>query len=113
MKKSVKSIVVLVSISVVVAMLMAFTNYITAPIIEKNAKGQADAALLEVLPGAEGFEMVDLSAYELPASVLEVYSASNGGYVVKLEVTGYAAGMVIMCGISAEGEVVGTIVTAE
>ena len=112
MKKSIKSIVVLVSICVVVAALMAVTNYITAPIIDKNAKGQADAALLEVLPGAEGFEVVDISAYDLPASVLEVYRATNGGYVVKLEVTGYAPGMVIMCGISADGAVVGTKLVA-
>ena len=108
MKKSMKSIVVLVCICVCVASLMAVTNYITAPIIEKNAQGQANAALLELLPGAESFELVDISAYELPATVREIHKASNGGYVVKLETTGYASGMVIMCGISADGEVVGT-----
>ena len=108
MKKSVKSILVLVCICVVVSVLMALTNYITAPIIEKNDLSKSNAALLEVLPGAEGFELVDISSYELPATVREVYRATNGGYVVKLETTGYASGMVIMCGISAEGTVVGT-----
>ena len=108
MKKSIKSIVVLVCICVCVASLMAVTNYITAPIIEKNAQGQADAALLELLPTAESFELMDLSAYELPATVREIHKATPGGYVVKLETTGYASGMVIMCGISADGEVVGT-----
>ena len=108
MKKSVKSIVVLVCICITVAVLMAMTNYITAPVIEKADAEKANAALLEVLPGAEGFEAVDISAYTLPATVTEVYRASNGGYVVKLKTTGYAPDMVIMCGIGADGTVVGT-----
>ena len=49
MKKSVKSILVLVTICAVVSVLMALTNSITAPIIDKNAQATANAALLEVL----------------------------------------------------------------
>lgn len=108
MKKLVKSILVLVCICITVSVLMALTNYITYPIIEKNEQAKSNAALLEVLPGAESFELVDISSHTLPASVSEVYRASNGGYVVKLQTTGYAPGMVIMCGISADGAVVGT-----
>lgn len=112
MKKSIKSIVVLVCICVVVAVLMAFTNYITAPIIEKNDQSKSNAALLEVLPDGGTFELVDITSYELPVSVAEVYKASNGGYVVKVNTTGYAPGMSIMCGISADGTVVGTKLVA-
>ncbi len=108
MKKSIKSIVVLVCICITVAVLMAMTNYITAPIIDEEEQEKANAALLEVLPGAEGFETVDISSYTLPATVTEVYRATSGGYVIKLSTTGYAPGMVIMCGVSPEGEVVGT-----
>lgn len=108
MKKSIKSIVVLVCICVTVAVLMAMTNYITAPIIEKADQDKANAALLEVLPDGGSFELVDISTYTLPESVAEVYKASNGGYVVKVNTTGYAPGMSIMCGISADGTVVGT-----
>lgn len=112
MKKSIKSIVVLVCICVVVAVLMAATNYFTAPIIEKNDQSKSNAALLEVLPDGGGFELLDITSYELPESVAEVYKASNGGYVVKVNTTGYAPGMSIMCGISADGTVVGTKLVA-
>lgn len=108
MKRSIKSISVLVCICATVAVLLAMTNYLTAPIIQKTEQENASAALLEVLPDGGSFELVDTSAYTLPSTVSEVYKAENGGYVVKLSTTGYSAGMVIMCGISADGRVVGT-----
>lgn len=108
MKRSIKSISVLVCICATVAVLLAMTNYLTAPIIKKTEQENASAALLEVLPDGGSFELVDTSAYTLPSTVSEVYKAENGGYVVKLSTTGYSAGMVIMCGISADGRVVGT-----
>lgn len=108
MKKSVKSILVLVCICATVSVLLALTNSITAPIIQENEQKIANAALLEVLPDGGSFEPVDIGAYTLPSTVSEVYRAKNGGYVVKLNTTGYASGMVLMCGISADGTVVGT-----
>ena len=108
MKKSIKSIAVLVSICAVVAILLACTNYLTAPIIEKNEQEKANGALFEVLPDGGSFELMDISAYKLPATVSEVYRAENGGYVFKLTTSGYAAGMVLMCGVGADSTVVGT-----
>ena len=108
MNKSIKSIVVLVSICAVVTVVLALTNAVTAPIIEKNDAAAANAALLEVLPDGGTFETADLSAYTLPATVTEVYLASNGGHVVRLSTTGYASGMVLMCGINPDGTVSGT-----
>lgn len=108
MNKSIKSIVVLVSICAVVTVVLALTNAVTAPIIEKNDAAAANAALLEVLPDGGTFETADLSAHTLPATVTEVYLASNGGHVVRLNTTGYASGMVLMCGINPDGTVSGT-----
>ena len=108
MNKSIKSIVVLVSICAVVTVALALTNAVTAPIIEKNDAAAANAALLEVLPDGGTFDTADLSAYTLPATVTEVYLASNGGHVVRLSTTGYASGMVLMCGINPDGTVSGT-----
>ena len=71
MNKSIKSIVVLVSICAVVTVVLALTNAVTAPIIEKNDAAAANAALLEVLPDGGTFETADLSAYTLPATVTE------------------------------------------
>lgn len=108
MKKSIKSIAVLVSICAVVAILLACTNYLTAPIIEKSEQEKANGALFEVLPDGGSFELMDISAYKLPATVSEVYRAENGGYVFKLTTSGYAAGMVLMCGVGTDSTVVGT-----
>ena len=107
MKNYIKSVIVLTAICAVVATLLAVTNSITAPIIEKNAAAAASGALAEVLPGGEDFTQVDISGYTLPATVTEVYTASNGGCVVKLVTVGYGADMVIMCGINANGEITG------
>ena len=112
MKKSVTSTLVLFAICAVMAILLALTNSITAPIIKQNQDAAANEALLEVMPEGEGFEKMDLSSYELPATVTEVYKEKNGGYVVTLTTAGYGSGFVIMCGVSADGTVTGTVCLA-
>ena len=112
MKKNITSILALTVICSVVAVLLAVTNAVTAPIIEKNAAAAADEALLVVLPEGEGFTPVDLTAYELPATVTEAFTENNGGVVVKLTTSGYGSGMVIMVGIKADGSVSGAVCLA-
>lgn len=109
MKKSLKSIAVLTAICAVISLLLAATNALTAPIIEKNQNAAANEALLVVMPDGKDFEKLDLTAYELPATVNEVYKEAGGGYVVKLTTTGYGAGFVIMCGVNADGTVSGAV----
>ena len=109
MKKSVVSTLVLVCICAVMAILLASTTAITAPTIQANQDKAANAALLEVMPEGEGFEKMDISAYELPATVTEVYRETKGGYVVKMTTTGYSSGMVIMCGVNPDGTISGTV----
>ena len=108
MKKSVKSILVLVCICAVVAVVLAAVNSVTAPIIKANSDAKANEALLVVLPDGGSFEKLDLGSYTLPATVVEAYRASNGGYVVKLETAGFSTGLVIMCGIK-DGAVTGSV----
>lgn len=110
MIKNIKNISVLVSICVVITVLLAATNAITAPIIEKNQNASANAALLEVMPNGSGFEKVDISGYSLPSTVTEVHKETSGvGYVVKLVTAGYGPNMVIMCGVSSDGIVTGVV----
>lgn len=109
MKNQIKSVVILVCICLVVTILMAVTNQFTAPIIKENQNAAENAALLEVMPEGGSFEKVDLSAFTLPATVSEVYCAKNGGYVVKLTTTGYSTGMILLCGINADGTVSGVV----
>ena len=110
MTKNIKNISVLVAICVVITVLLAVTNAITAPIIEENQNAAANEALLQVMPDGEDFELVSISGLTLPASVSEVYKETSGkGYVIKLVVTAYKPGMQIMCGVSTEGIVTGVV----
>lgn len=107
MRNYIKCIVSLTAITAVVAVLLAVTNYITKPVITKNQEAAANEALLVVMPSGEEFTALDLSAYELPASVTGAYSEKNGGYVLQMNVTGYSADMIVMCGVDANGIVTG------
>lgn len=110
MIKNIKSVGVLVAICTVVALLLALTNQITAPIIEKNEQIKAAKALREVMPKGELFEQIDLDKYKgkMPASVIEVHEETKGiGYVIKLNVKGFKPDMMIMCGVTTDGKITG------
>lgn len=107
MKKQIKAIISLFAICAITAILLALTNMLTAPLIKKAEDAAANEALLVVLPTGEDFQKIDISDYTLPESVTEAYSEKNGGYVFKLNVSGYSPNMIIMCGINADGSVSG------
>ena len=107
MKKYISSAVSLTAICAAVALMLAATNSITAPIIEEQQKAAANEALLVVMPDGKDFESVDVSNYDLPDSITEAYSESSGGYVFKITTAGYASGFVVMCGVDADGKVTG------
>lgn len=107
MKKYIGSAISLTAICAAVALLLALTNSITAPIIEEQQKAAANEALIVVMPDGKDFESVDISKYEIPDSITEAYSEAGGGYVFKITTSGYASGFVIMCGVNAEGKVTG------
>lgn len=102
--------IVLGSICIVVALLLSVVNMITGPIIEAAQNASANEALLEVLPDGKNFEEIEItSAY--PTVVTAGYKA-DGGYVFQMNVIGKSSGLVIMCGVDTEGNVVGTKVIA-
>lgn len=110
MKTNIKNLCVFVCICTVITLLLATTNFITAPIIDKNQNASANKALLEVMPDGKGFEEVDISALTLPATVTEAYQETTGqGHVIKLVTAGYGPNMVIMCGVDAKGVVTGAV----
>ena len=107
-KKSLKDVVVLVAICAVFASVLALTNSVTAPIIENMLNAAANEAYIAVMPGATGFEDIDLTEYTLPATVVEAKREKSGlGYAIKLETKGYSAGMVLIVGVDANGVVTG------
>ena len=100
--------VVLGSICIAVALLLSVINMFTAPIIEAANDKKANAALLEVLPDGEDFETLDISGGKYPSEITAAYRETSGkGYVFQMTVTGYKSGLVIMCGIDADGKITG------
>ena len=82
MKQYLKSVVALTLICAVTAVLLAVVNSVTAPIIAEQESAAANEALLVVMPDGKDFETVDLTAYELPATIVEAYHETNtNGYV--------------------------------
>lgn len=108
MKKHLSSVLTLFIICAVVSVALAAVNGITAPIILDRQNQAAAGALLEVMPDGGTFEKIDLSTYELPATVKEAHKASNGGYVIQVEWAGFNPGNVSMIGVSADGKITGT-----
>ena len=107
-KKSLKDVVVLVVICAVFASVLAAVNSVTAPIIADRLEQAANEAYIAVMPGAQGFENVDLSGYTLPSTVVEAKKEKSGmGFAVKLSAKGYSTGMIIIVGVDANGVVTG------
>ena len=109
MKRYGKSVIALVSICAVIALALAFTNSVTKGIIEENEKQAINESLLLVLPEGEEFEEIEFDPATGPSSVSSVYREAGGGYVFRLNATGYSSGMMILCGISADGRVSGSL----
>ena len=113
MFEKLKPAIVLTSICLVVALLLSGINLITADIIDERANANANAALLEVLPGGTNFAEVNLADYPtIPAAVASAWRAPEG-CVFKTVTKGYAAGLTIMIGIDNDGKIVNTKVIAE
>lgn len=107
MKNNLKSVIALTVICIVTSILLAVTNQLTAPIIKEQESAAVNDALTIVLPNGEDFKSVDITAHTLPDTITEAYSEKNGGYVFKMETTGYDVGFIILCGIDKDGVVKG------
>ena len=108
MKENIKSVVVLTAICLVVAVLLAFTNSITAPIIAENQAAAANESLMIVMPEAKGFEELT-ETLTLPKTVTGVYKETSGlGFVMTLNATSdYSGGnpMTFTIAIDATGSI--------
>ena len=103
-------IAVLVIICAVMSALLALTNDATAPIIAAAERQANEAARLEVMPDADGFEEVVMEE-GLPDAITGVYRATNGvGYVFSLTTTGYGGKntLKMTVGIDMDGAITGT-----
>lgn len=102
----IKPFVVLVVICLVVSFLLAFTNSKTEPIIEENARIEAERTRREVLPNATTFTelTVDTKALGIQSAFRE---DSGAGYVVTAGYKGYGGTVTVTVGLDNDGKVVG------
>lgn len=103
MNTSMKSLIVLFSICLMIAVAMAAINQITAPKIAEAEAAAEREALRTVLPKAAEFIQVE---GEYAESVASVWRASDGcGYAVMLSAKGYDSSkpMFIAVGFDTEG----------
>ncbi len=111
MKKSLPNVYVLTAICLITALLLAFVNSFTLPVIQAAEEKATQEALLEVLPGGGSFDKLDVSTVNTSnceTKIQEIYKASNGGCVVKVMSSGYSTGLQIMVGVNANGTVSGS-----
>lgn len=108
MKKDfVLPIVVLTLICLFISAALAVTNSFTSPVITQAAAQRAEAARSEVIPAADGFELLAIEG--LPKTVTEVYSTKNNvGFVFMITASGYGGDIRLICGIGPDGNIIAT-----
>ena len=106
MKKDfVLPVIVLALICLVISAALAFTNSVTQPVIEEAASKRAEAARSDVIPDAEGFELLEIDG--LPKTVTEVYKTTNDiGYIFMLTAKGYGGDIKLICGVDNDGKII-------
>ena len=104
MKYILKLAGILLLITALVAGLLAFVNRLTAQRIADNTAEKATAAMQTVLP-SPSYEKLDVE----DARITEAYRA-EGGYIVRLNASGFGGAIDLMVGVSEEGTVTGVSV---
>ena len=99
-------VVVLTVICAVVSAALVFTYQATKPIIDEAKNAEANAARAVVLPGASGFEEVELPA-QIEGAVDAYKETSGKGYVVTASAQGYGGAVKLMVGFDADGNITG------
>ena len=110
---TVKPIVVLSVISLVVSLLLALVNSMTAPVIAENTKRTTLAAYVGVLPSvSDATELEEVTGYTT-ANVTGVVKAPDGSLAIKAEESGFDGGIVtVIVGMDANGTETGIWVDA-
>lgn len=93
---------VLLTIAVVVAGLLAVVNRITAPVIAASLEAKTQAAISQVLPGGYDTEITDFP--DESGMVSKVYQGQNG-YALEVMPMGFDNTITMMVGIDNEGKV--------
>jgi electron transport complex protein RnfG len=106
MKETIKLGFTLFLFTAIAALILAYSNGVTAPEIENVEEQIKTQARMEILSSADAFEKV-----EGVEGAKEVYKGTAGGatvgYTLTMVTTGYGGDMEIAVGISTDGQVSG------
>ena len=111
MKSKIMPSAVLGAICLVVALILAAVNMVTAPEIERRQNAKNMEALREVLPDASDLKLTEAYDEKIDPKITAVYEGT-AGYVFKITTSGKNPGMIIMVGIDQTGKITGTKCTA-
>lgn len=88
---------------------LSFAFLFFASYASDSMGGEETSPLNAVMP--EAAEFTPVPADGLDGTVTEVYLTDTGGYVFRLDATGYYPHMVILCGVDSDGKVTGAVCT--
>lgn len=108
-----KSVIVLTVICLIVTALLALTNSVTAPIIEKTRERKVQDSLKTVLPNADSFKEVELPD-DAPDTIKSAFISDDGSYAIVLATrSAYSSGdMGITVGVDPDGNIAGITLTS-
>lgn len=111
-KEIIKISLILFLITAISALLLAFVNEKTAPLIAENSEKKTQEALKGVMSAAEKFEMVDNEFNVEDCTIDRVYKAKDSsgkvvGVCTIIETKGYESGLKSAVGVDADGKVTG------
>ncbi len=102
MKETLRPVAVLTGICLIVAVLLAATNGVTAPIIAANEAAAAQQTRIRLLPEADSFDIVPVET----EGVTEAARAANGaGWVITAQAQGYGGQVPVMVAFGQDGAI--------
>lgn len=105
-QEMIRPLLVLVAICLVVSALLAYTNSVTAPIIEENKRIAAEQNRKAVLDGAESFTEIECDTAAL--GITGAFREDSGkGYVITAANQGYGGLVEVTVGLDTDGRIVG------
>ena len=93
-------------ITVIVAGLLAFVNYLTADTIAEHTAEAARSAMTQVL-AADDYTELPVSDAQAATGVTAAWSAGEAGTVVRLTTNGFGGAIDLMVGVDNENKVTG------
>ena len=100
----------LVTISAVVALLLALVNHMTEPVITQRQDEKTAAAMQQVLK-ADEYQPVDITAENVAALYRAMSGGKQVGYVAEAVGSGFGGMISMVVGVDMDGEVTGVSVT--